>query len=43
LNEEVGTVDFSFGEFYAFILALAALILTHMNKKKDKDNDKQEK
>jgi len=38
-------VDFSFGELYAFILALMALILTHITnaKKKDKDDDKQEK
>jgi len=45
LKEEVGTVDFSFGELYAFILALMALILTHITnaKKKDKDDDKQEK
>jgi len=36
-------VDFSFSELYAFILALVAMILTHMRKKKDKDRDKQEK
>jgi len=37
-------LDFSFSEFYSFILALLAVVLPYVTGKKDKNgNDKQEK
>jgi len=36
--------DFSFSEFYAFVLTLLAVILPYIGKRKDNDdNDKQTK